>query len=284
MNYRHAFHAGNFADVVKHAVLALVLDHLARKAAPFFVLDTHAGTGLYDLAGLPAGKTGEWREGIGRILAKPSPPAALSPYLDAVRAANPAGELRWYPGSPALAQALTRPQDRIALVELHPEDGDDLKRRFSRDRRVGVHRMDGYAALKGLLPPPERRGLALIDPPFEVRDETARLCKALAQACRRWSTGIYLVWYPIKARPAIDRLHADLAMLGLPPTLAAEVLVRSDDDPSRLNGSGLAVVNPPWTLDATLAELLPWLAEALAAPEGGTGAGHRLEWLVGENA
>jgi 23S rRNA (adenine2030-N6)-methyltransferase len=275
MNYRHAYHAGSFADVVKHAVLALVIGHLRRKEAPFLVLDTHAGIGAYDLAGIEAGKTGEWQHGIGRVLAAPEPPAALAPYLDAVRGLNPDGTLRWYPGSPALARALMRPQDRLALVELHPEDHAELKRRFAGESGIGIHHMDGYTALKALLPPPERRGCVLIDPPFEVKDEVPRLCRGLAQALRRWPTGTILVWYPIKARPAVDRFLAEIAMLAPPPTLVAELLLRPADDPFRLNGTGMLVINPPWQLDQALADLLPWLA-AVLAPECGSWCCHAL--------
>ena len=278
MNYRHSYHAGNFADVVKHAIVALVLAHLKRKDAPFFVLDSHAGLGAYDLAANESEKTGEWRDGIGRLLAEPNPPKELGDYLAAVRSLNPEGDLRHYPGSPALAAQLTRPQDRLAFVELHPEDHATLKRRFAGDRRVGVHHGDGYAALKRLLPPPERRGLVLIDPPYEAGDETKQLRQGLAEALRRWRGGIFILWYPIKRRSVVDRFHADLAMLGPPPTLVAEVTTRLGEDGDRLAGSGLAIVNPPWQLDQALAVLLPRLASILA--DGG--GRHRLDWLVPE--
>lgn len=278
MNYRHAYHAGNFADVHKHATLALVLEHLKRKDAPFLYADTHAGIGDYDLASVQAEKTGEWKDGIGRVLAEAAAPDELAPYLDAVRALNPEGGVRFYPGSPAVATALARPSDRLALCELHPEDAETLRRRFAADRRIGIHHRDGYEALKALLPPPERRGLVLIDPPFEVRDEFQRMRAGLTQAVKRWPTGVYALWYPIKNRAPIDRFHADLAMLGLPKTLVAELMIRRGDDPARLNGCGLVVVNPPWKLDESLAALMPWLAKVLA-PEQGS---QRVEWLVGE--
>ncbi|HSV28410.1 MAG TPA: 23S rRNA (adenine(2030)-N(6))-methyltransferase RlmJ [Candidatus Omnitrophota bacterium] len=279
MNYRHAYHAGNFADVVKHAVQALIIEHLKRKDGGFLYLDTHAGIGAYDLASAQAEKTGEWRSGIGRLLAEDAPPAEILPYLDMVRGMNQGlAELRRYPGSPLLAHALARPQDRLALCELHPEDNATLKRRFGADPRVGVHHMDGYAALKALLPPAERRGLVLIDPPFEVKDEFERIRKGMAQAAKRWPTGLYAIWYPIKARAVIDRFHADLTMIGLPKTLAAEVMTRAGDDPATLNGCGLVIVNPPWKLDESLATLLPWLAKVLAPDQGF----HRLEWIVEE--
>lgn len=278
MNYRHAYHAGNFADVIKHATLALVVEHLKRKDAPFFTLDTHAGIGAYDLASIPAEKTGEWRQGILPVMEAPGHPPELEPYLEAVRALNGDGGLRWYPGSPALVRALLRPIDRMAAVELHPEDAEILRARFFGDRQVGIHHMDGYQALKALLPPAERRGMVLIDPPFEVRDEFDRIRKGLIQAQKRWPTGLYGIWYPIKGRAPIDRFYADLSMSGLPKTFAAELLVRPDDDPTRLNGCGLVLVNPPWKLDEALSNLLPWLAAVLAP---GTG-GHRLDWLVPE--
>lgn len=278
MNYRHAYHAGNFADVHKHATLALVLEHLKRKEAPFLYADTHAGIGAYDLASVQAEKTGEWKDGIGRVLEAGAPPDELAPYLAAVRALNPDGGLRFYPGSPAVAAALARPEDRLALCELHPEDAETLRRRFAADRRVGVHHRDGYEGLKALLPPPERRGLVLIDPPFEVRDEFDRMRKGLAQALKRWSNGLYALWYPIKNRAPIDRFHADIAMLGVSKALVAELMIRKGDDPTKLNGCGLVVINPPWKLDESLAALLPWLAKVLAPGEGG----HRVEWLVGE--
>lgn len=275
MNYRHAYHAGNFADVVKHATLALVLDHLNRKDGGWLYLDTHAGIGAYDLGSVQAEKTGEWRAGIGRVLDADAPPAALSLYLDLVRGQTAANR---YPGSPLVARAFARPQDRLALCELHPEDAATLKRLFAADKRVGVHHMDGYAAFKALLPPPERRGVVLIDPPFEVKDEFERVRKGMAAAMKRWPSGHYLIWYPIKAREPVARFHADLAMLGVPKTLAAEVTIRAGDDPKTLNGCGLAIVNPPWKLDEALAEMLPWLAEVLAPGVGS----HRLEWIVRE--
>ena len=278
MNYRHAYHAGNFADVHKHAILALVIEHLKHKEAPFLYADTHAGIGFYDLASVQAEKTGEWKDGIARIQAEPNPPAELAPYLEAVANLNTGGPLTRYPGSPAVVSALARPTDRLALCELHPEDAETLRRRFVTDKRVGVHHMDGYTALKALLPPPERRGLVLIDPPFEVRDEFDRMRKGLAQAIKRWPTGLYALWYPIKARAPIDRFHADLQMLGLPKTLVAEVMIRPGDQDDVLNGCGLVLINPPWKLDEGLDNLLPWLARVLAPGQGW----HRLDWLIEE--
>lgn len=278
MNYRHAYHAGNFADVHKHATLALMLEHLKRKATPFAYVDTHAGIGRYDLASVQAEKTGEWQSGIGKVMDAGTWPATLEPFLEVVRTLNPGGGLQHYPGSPVVAATLARPEDRLALCELHPDDCASLRRVFAADRRVGVHHRDGYGAVKALLPPPERRGLVLVDPPFEVLGEFERMRQGLAQAMKRWPTGQYALWYPIKAREPVARFHADLAMLGLPKTLAADLFVHGGDDPTRLNGCGLVVVNPPWTLWAALQELLPWLAATL----GHAGATSHLAWVVPE--
>jgi len=269
MNYRHAYHAGNFADVLKHTVLALVVAALERKDTPFFALDTHAGCGGYLLSAEEAQRTGEFRGGIARVLDHgAAAPAALAPYLDVVRAANPGGGLTCYPGSPDLVRALMRPQDRLALAELHPEDVEALRRRCGGDRRVGIHHMDGYQAVKALLPPPERRGLVLIDPPFERTDEFERLLTALGRIQRRWPQGAVLVWYPIKAAEPVERFLEAVTAAGGNETLAVDLLLRPAVDPFRLNGNGLLVVNPPWGLEAALAEALPWLVSVLAPEQG----------------
>lgn len=278
MNYRHAYHAGNFADVVKHGVFALVIEHLKAKQAPFCVLDTHAGIGRYDLWSEPAQKTGEFRGGILKVMTG-SPPPGLEPYLAAVRAMNRGNEVRWYPGSPNLAQALTRPQDRIVLLELHPEDARTLADEFAGDPRIRVHHADGYVGLKAFLPPTERRGVVLIDPPFEATDEFARLMRGLRHAHRRWATGLYLVWYPIKHRAPVRAFHDDLIASGLRRILVAELLLRPDTDPERLNGMGLVVVNPPWRLDEALGRLFPDLLARFGAQASGR---TRIEMLVPE--
>jgi len=283
MNYRHAFHAGNFADVLKHATLALVLAHLARKETPFRVIDTHAGVGLYDLAADPALRTEEWRSGIGRLLgpdADPLPPAMailLQPYLDAVRAENPLGTLRAYPGSPLLARHFLRPQDRLILNELHPEDATDLTALFARDKQTKVLQLDGWVALKALLPPRERRGAILIDPPFEQPGELVRLTAGLVEAVRRFATGIYLVWYPVKDTKPIQRFHRALATSGLAKLLCVELMIRAPTDPARLNGCGLVIVNPPHTLAETLGPLSAFLADRLAV---GAGAAGSVVWIT----
>jgi 23S rRNA (adenine2030-N6)-methyltransferase len=282
MNYRHAYHAGNFADVLKHAVLALVIEHLKLKPAPFRVIDTHAGLGVYDLASEAAEKTGEWREGIGRVVdtsAKlaPEAAAALAPYLGVVRALNGEGPLRRYPGSPLIARRLMRAGDRIVVNELHPEDHAALARLFARDKQTKVLQLDGFTALKSLLPPKERRGVVLVDPAYEVAGELERLVAGLKEVERRFATGTILLWYPIKDAGQVAAFRRQVAELGLPKVLAVELLIRAPDDPARLNGAGLIVVNAPFTLTARLKALLPELARLLAQ---GPGAAFRLEELA----
>jgi 23S rRNA (adenine2030-N6)-methyltransferase len=278
MNYRHIFHAGSFTDVFKHAVFALLLQRLCAKETPFCVIDTHAGIGRYDLTSDPAVRTGESRGGIARVLAAADRlPAELTPYVDAVRALNtPDDPLHWYPGSPRLARSLMRPQDRLVLAELHPDDVIDLQREFERDRNTSVLHQDGYRTLKAHVPPRERRGIVLIDPPFEVTDEFERLTVALAAAHARWATGIFAIWYPIKERATIWRFHDALERTGIRKILNAELLIHAEDNHLRLNGCGMIIVNPPWQLDQTLEAVLPSLHDALEARAGGT----KVEWIV----
>ncbi|MEW6256990.1 MAG: 23S rRNA (adenine(2030)-N(6))-methyltransferase RlmJ [Pseudomonadota bacterium] len=282
MNYRHAFHAGNAADVMKHAALARVLVHLARKDTPFRVLDTHAGAGLYDLAGANAHKTLEAEAGIERVLAADLPPAAaelLAPYLDAVRRLRAEGGARLYPGSPALALALSRPQDRFIFCELHKEEKAKLERRTAADARAKVMFQDGWQAVRAHLPPRERRGLVLIDPPFEEAGEFTRLSEALAQAHERFAQGIVMLWYPIKDLRAVDAFRREVARLHFPKTLCVELdfaQVRSLDT---LSGSGLIILNPPFTLQQEMRTILTALAPLLSRDGKGRA---RVSWLVGE--
>lgn len=281
MNYRHSFHAGNFADVVKHAVLSRIMEHLRAKPAPFRIIDTHAGGGLYDLAGPEASRTGEWREGIARLLEAQlftEARALLEPYLDAVAAFNSPGSLTAYPGSPLLVRRWLRPQDRLVACELEPGAAASLAENLGRGARAKAVVIDGWIALSAYVPPKERRGLVLIDPPFEAADEFARLGEALAEAHRKWATGIYLLWYPIKDRSGPDALAKRLKRLGIGKILRAEVTLTKQPDPNRLNGCGLIIVNPPWKLEGELTVLLPALADCLSQRKGG----FRLDWLAGE--
>jgi 23S rRNA (adenine2030-N6)-methyltransferase len=282
MNYRHAYHAGNFADVLKHLILTLVIEHLKQKPAPFRVIDTHAGLGRYDLASVEAGKTGEWVDGIGRILSadlSPAVAAILAPYLNEVRAHNSNGALSQYPGSPVLARRLLRRDDRIIVNELHPEDHAVLKAMFDCDPQTKVMQIDGWNAVKALLPPKERRGVILIDPPFEVAGEFDRMKAAIEDGAARFATGTMLLWYPVKNERDIQSFHRDLQRLNIPKILAVTLMVRAPDDGPGLPGNGLVVLNPPFTLPDALAAVLPELVKVLR--QGG-GASHRIEWLTGE--
>ncbi len=282
MNYRHAFHAGNFADVFKHAVLTRLLVHLCGKPAAYRAIDTHAGAGLYDLAGPEAARSGEWHGGIERLLGArtdESLRSLLAPYLDAVAACNPPGRLTTYPGSPALVRAFLRPQDRLVACELEPNAAAALKRNFASDRRVKVIAIDGWTALNAYVPPKERRGLVLIDPPFEEGGDFARLAQDLERAHHKWASGIYLLWYPIKAREEPDALARRLRRSGIGKILRAEIGIRPRIAPaaeSRLTGCGLIVVNPPWTLEQELHAMLPGLAAILADADHGHSAVERI--------
>lgn len=281
MNYRHAFHAGGPADVIKHAVLARILVHLCEKPAAFRVIDTHAGAGLYDLRGPEANRSLESRDGIQRLLATPlddAPQALLAPYLDVVAGLNSGGGLAVYPGSPALARAFLRPQDRLVACELEPNAAAALAHNLGRDRRIKTIAIDGWVALNAYVPPPERRGVVLVDPPFEQRDDFERLARALEVAHRKWATGIFLLWYPIKGRHEPDVLARRLRRSTIPKVLRAELDFGASSTPGRLAGSGLIVVNPPWVLQSELSVLLPALAKALT---DGSGA-YRIDWLADE--
>ena len=282
MNYRHAFHAGNFADVVKHAVLCRILIHLREKPAAFRVIDSHAGAGRYELAGAEASKTGEWRDGIGRLLAAElAPPVRtlLAPYLDAVAALNPGGRLAIYPGSPALIQALLRRQDRLVACELEPQAATALKRHLRGDPRNKAIAIDGWTALTAYVPPVERRGIVLIDPPFEQPDEFSRLSQAMEAAHRKWATGSYLLWDPVKAAAETAAFARRLVRSGIGRMLRVELIPAPAAPEGGLRGCGLIAVNPPWTGHDELKILLPGLAQALSR---GAPNAPRLEWLTGE--
>lgn len=271
MNYRHAFHAGNHADVLKHLVLARVLAHLRLKPAAFRAIDVFAGLGVYDLASDEAGRTGEWTDGIGRLDA-PFPDAVealLAPYRDAIAATRLRHGATTYPGSPAIIREGLRRGDRGIFVELHPEDGEALAELYASDSLTKVMRLDGWTALNALIPPPERRGLVLIDPPYEVGGEIARLGTALSKAVAKWPTGTFLAWYPLKDHAGIARMIDALDRALTRPALRLDLLVEPPDTPDRLIGSGLVVVNPPWTLASEAALFMPALSERLARGDRG---------------
>jgi 23S rRNA (adenine2030-N6)-methyltransferase len=282
MNYRHIYHAGNFADVLKHAVLARIISYLKRKEAAFRVIDTHAGIGLYDLGSEEAQKTGEWRGGVGRLFAPPSTGGGvtlLEDYLATVRALNPEGGLRLYPGSPLLARHLLRRQDRLTAIELHPEDAQSLKTRFAGDHQVRVIELDGWLALGAQLPPKEKRGLVLVDPPFEEEGEFARMVDGLKKAHRRWPGGIYAFWYPVKDRATVERFRQSLREAGIAKILDASFSIRATSAEAKLDGCGMAIVNPPYVLQEELAAILPALVRLLGEDKGATWT---LEQMTGE--
>jgi len=252
MNYRHAYHAGNFADAMKHALLVALLNTLKRKPAGFCVLDTHAGLGTYDLSSEEAQRTGEWQTGIGQLLTTTAP--ALTPYLALMR---DHGAPAHYPGSPAITAALLRPQDRLIACELHPEDVQSLRRLFRNRAEVAVHHRDGYEAIRALLPPRDhKRGLILIDPPFEQPDEFARTIQAATLAKSRFPTAIIAIWYPIKHRTPVRAFHDGIATSGLRNVIAAELTLRPPLDPTRLNGCGLLIVSPPYGFEQDATTIL----------------------------
>ncbi|MGH6855887.1 MAG: 23S rRNA (adenine(2030)-N(6))-methyltransferase RlmJ [Aestuariivirga sp.] len=282
MNYRHAYHAGNHADVLKHVVLARALVHLKKKTKPFRVIDAHAGIGVYDLDGIEAGKTGEWQGGIGKM-AEPFAAdieALLAPYREAVQALNPGGGLSRYPGSPWIAARLMREADRLVANELHPEDKVLLVNCFRGDPRVQVSALDALTCIKANLPPRERRGLVLIDPAYEQQDEADRALRMLAEGLKRFATGCFMLWYPVKADGVAEKLCDGVQALGVPGTLKCELRVRESFREGGLAGSGLLIVNPPWRLDSELALLVTALAQRLGLGNWGQGT---VSWLLPPN-
>jgi 23S rRNA (adenine2030-N6)-methyltransferase len=269
VNYRHAFHAGNHADVLKHAVLLFCLDALKRKEAPFAVLDTHAGAGRYDLGGEEAQRSPEWQGGIGRLWGWPEPPALVARLLAAVRAHNPDGDLSAYPGSPLLIANELRTDDVLKACELHPEEHAALKRTLPRAANVQVHARDGWEALGALLPPPQKRGLVLIDPPYEAPDELARAARALGPALKRFGHGMYLWWRPLKSESALAAADAEARGQGAREVLRADLWVSAPKSDGRLVGSSLYIINPPFGLEPALREALAPLSEWLAIGKAG---------------
>jgi 23S rRNA (adenine2030-N6)-methyltransferase len=277
--YRHLFHAGNFADVFKHALLAQLVLALSRKDKPFLYLDTHAGIGRYDLTHPWALKNAEFRGGIVRVWGRSDAPEAMVPYLDAVTAENPDRRLRFYPGSPRIVRRLLRPGDRMVLTELNKNDCAQLAELFARDRRVNVQLMDGYQALKAFLPPKEHRGLVLLDSSFDRTNEFARIVQALTEAHRRFPTGVLAIWYPLMEPAAVKGFERDIVATGIRRILKLELAVLRQGLQEGMRGCAMLVINPPFRFDATAGPLLAWVWKMLS-PEGD--GGHKMQWLVGE--
>jgi 23S rRNA (adenine2030-N6)-methyltransferase len=283
MNYQHIYHAGSFADVFKHCVLISLLQAFFHKEKPILYLDTHAGMGRYDLRHKSAQTTQEYADGIGKIYQQKNPPKVVQDYLAIVKSLNPAATsvknapLYFYPGSPAIAQAILRPSDRLVLAELQPTVCDALRYLFHHDKRIAVHQQDGYQLLNALVPPAERRGLVFIDPPYEQRDEMITIRKWLKKAMKKWPTGVYAVWYPIKSQHENALFLAAMQReLGYLPMLTAELSIYPQDVPIQLNGSGVLIINPPWQLENKLAEFLPWLWQQLTKSAD---SHYELTWL-----
>ncbi|MEJ5079523.1 MULTISPECIES: 23S rRNA (adenine(2030)-N(6))-methyltransferase RlmJ [unclassified Ochrobactrum] len=286
MNYRHAYHAGNFADVVKHVILSRIIEYLKRKDQAFRVVDTHAGIGLYDLRGIEAEKTDEWSGGIRRVIdaveKSEIPPQAielLQPYLEAVRAVNPKGGLRHYPGSPLLTRHLLRKQDRLSAIELHPQDAKKLSKLFDGDYQARVIELDGWLSLGAHMPPKEKRGVVLVDPPFEIAGEFDRLVDGLVKAYKRFPGGTYAFWYPIKDRREVERFARQLRETEIPKIMRIELSIRAPSLEPRLDGTGMIVVNPPYTLESEMQILLPCLTKLLSEEKGGN---FSMQWIRGE--
>ncbi|MDX7999824.1 23S rRNA (adenine(2030)-N(6))-methyltransferase RlmJ [Xenorhabdus sp. Reich] len=279
LSYRHSFHAGNHADVLKHTVQSLIIESLKTKEKPFLYLDTHAGAGRYQLSGEHAERTGEYLNGIARIWQRDDIPEELAAYMSVVKALNQKGSLRYYPGSPLIARHLLREYDELNLSELHSSDFPLLRTEFSRDERTRLLREDGYQQLKSKLPPISRRGFVLIDPPYELKSDYQNVVQGIQEGYKRFATGTYALWYPVVLRQQIKRMVKDLQATGIRKILQIELGVRPDSDQRGMTASGMIVINPPWKLEQQMKAVLPWLNQVLI-PEG---TGHTLvEWIVPE--
>ncbi|WP_417686563.1 23S rRNA (adenine(2030)-N(6))-methyltransferase RlmJ [Pseudidiomarina gelatinasegens] len=285
MNYRHSYHAGNFADVLKHVLQCVALDYLQQKDKPFWLLDTHAGIGMYDLTGEQAQKTGEAVEGIGRLLNRSDLPESIQCYVNLVREVNDPNQpeqLRWYPGSPWFSAQHLREQDQLTLCEMHREDSgalsENVRKEFPAAKQIKVlEHTNGYGALKALLPPPQKRGMVLIDPPFEQRDEFEQVVKALQEGVKRWATGIYAVWYPIKDPLTVGDFHQKVKSIpGVEKLFAVDLLIRAATDSSKLNGCGMLFINPPFGLTQQINDIMDYLTPILAQDRG---AEYQSLWL-----
>jgi len=279
LSYRHSFHAGNFADVLKHTVQSLIIESLKQKPKPFVYHDTHSAAGRYDLRDAKSEKTGEYKEGIARLWHREDLPSSMQPYIDTVEALNPNGDLIYYPGSPMVAWQLMERENRLELTELHPTDIELLRQEFAGERKVRIQKIDGYKGLNGMLPPAQRRALVLIDPPYELKTEHDDAINGIVASHQRFATGIYALWYPVVSRAQVTRFCEKFAEQGIKKILRIELCVKADTTEFGMTGSGMIIVNPPWKLEQQMQELLPWLTEQLKQDDS---AHYTLEWLVEE--
>ena len=279
LSYRHSFHAGNHADVLKHTVQSLIIESLKEKEKPFLYLDTHAGAGRYQLSGEHAERTGEYLEGIARIWQRDDIPEELAAYMSVVGHFNRNENLRYYPGSPLIARQLLREEDKLQLTELHPSDFPLLRSEFQKDDRTRVSRADGYQQLKAQLPPLSRRGFILMDPPYELKTDYQDVVKGIQEGYKRFATGTYALWYPVVMRQQIKKMLRDLEATGIRRILQIERGVRPDSDQRGMTASGMIVINPPWKLEQQMKNVLPWLLKVLVP----SGTGHTtVKWVVPE--
>ncbi|MDP2561094.1 23S rRNA (adenine(2030)-N(6))-methyltransferase RlmJ [Psychrobium sp. 1_MG-2023] len=279
LSYRHSFHAGNFADVLKHLVQTLIIDSLKQKPKPFVYHDTHSAAGRYDLRDEKSEKTGEYKDGIAKIWQQDDIPDVLHDYIEVIKELNPNGELTYYPGSPLVAKMLMGNHNRLELTELHPTDIELLKQEFQGDRKVRIQQIDGYKGIKAMLPPPQRRALVLIDPPYELKTEHNDAIKGIVEAHKRFSTGIYALWYPVVSRNQVNRFCEKFSQQGIRKILRIELCVKQDTNEFGMTGTGMIIVNPPWKLEQQMKEVLPWLTKHLAQDDS---AHFKVEWLVEE--
>ncbi|GAW97534.1 MULTISPECIES: 23S rRNA (adenine(2030)-N(6))-methyltransferase RlmJ [Colwellia] len=284
LSYRHAFHAGNFADVLKHSVLSLVLDYMTRKEKGFCYIDSHSGAGMYQLAEEYAQKTGEYKDGIAKIINDDHAPEALAPYLSLINRLNlspdseASSELKVYPGSPGIAKAFVRRQDSSHLFELHPTDIKHLEDFCQRWRKVFVKQSDGYKGVLGLLPPPSRRGVVLIDPPYELKEDYQKAVKTIIKAYAKFSTGTYILWYPVVKRELVEEMQQAFTASAVKNVLQVEFCMTADTDEYGMTGTGLFIVNPPWQLTTQLEEILPYMKTKL----GSNDSHYSLKQLIAE--
>ena len=279
LGYQHGYHAGNFADVLKHIVLIEVLNYLKRKETALCYIDTHAGRGIYRLEGPEAQKNKEYMTGIGRLLERADPPGGVAPYVSTVREFNSGNQLNTYPGSPVIAAHLLRKQDRLFCYELHPREFRVLQEQLKADKRIKTYQNDGFNSSGGLLPPKERRGLVLIDPPYELKTDYQNVVSALQAFYKRFPGGCYLLWYPVVTRSLSRAMERALKTSGIKNMLLLELGVKPDAPGLGMTACGLIIVNPPWALADEMKALMPWLAETLGENQQGH---YRIEQLVAE--
>ncbi len=279
LSYRHSFHAGNYADVLKHIVQLLILEALQQKEKGFLYLDTHAGAGLYSLQSFEAEKTAEFTEGIGYLWERDDLPEIVRYYLQQVKQINPKDKLNFYPGSPLLAANLLRPQDRAILTELHPSDYPLLRKNMQKFSNIQVKRENGFQQLKSALPPKERRGFVLIDPPYELKEDYQLVVEAIVEGYKRFATGTYAIWYPVVLRQQIKKMIHSFEATQIRKILQIELGIRPDSTQRGMTASGMIVINPPWKLESQMREILPYLSEVLAP----AGTGHwSVNWITPE--